>query len=55
VTGVTATGDQVFVEATGPYPAPSLTLFRHDLDAASLNGIDVRVSLVPASYQTVPK
>jgi len=55
VTGVTATGDQVFVEATGPAPAPSLNLLRHDLDAAGLNGLDVRVSLVPANYQTVPK
>jgi uncharacterized hydrophobic protein (TIGR00271 family) len=55
VTGVTATGDRVFVEATGPTPAPSLSLLRHDLDAAGLNGLDVRVSLVPASYQTVPK
>ena len=55
VTGVTSTGDQVLVEATGPTPAPSLTLLRHDLDAAGLNGLDVRVSLVPASYQNVPK
>jgi hypothetical protein len=55
LTGVTATGDQVLAEATGPNPAPSLTLLRHDLDAASLNGIDVRVSLVPASHHTVPK
>jgi uncharacterized hydrophobic protein (TIGR00271 family) len=51
----TASGGQVFVEATGPNPAPSLALLRHDLDAAGLNGIDVRVSLIPASYQTVPK
>ena len=55
VTGVTATGDQVLIEATGPNPAPSLPLLRHDLDAAGLNGLDVRVSLVPATYQPVPK
>jgi uncharacterized hydrophobic protein (TIGR00271 family) len=55
VTGVTASGDQVFVEATGPAPAPSLPVLRRDLDAAGLDGLDVRVSLVPASYKTVPK
>lgn len=55
VTGVTATGDQVFIEATGPNPAPGLTLLRHDLDAAGLDGLDVRVNLVPPSFQPVPK
>ena len=54
MTGVNATGDQVFVEATGPNPAPSLAALRHDLDAAGLNGLDVRVSLVPASYKPLP-
>jgi len=54
VTGVTATGDQVLVEATGPAPAPALAQLRRDLDAAGLNGLDVRVSLVPATYQPVP-
>ena len=53
--GVTATGDQVLIEATGPSPAPSLTLLRDDLDAAGLNGLDVRVNLVPATYQPLPK
>ena len=55
VAAVTATGDQVLVEATGPNPAPALSLLRHDLDAAGLNRLDVRVNLVPASYQPVPK
>jgi uncharacterized hydrophobic protein (TIGR00271 family) len=55
VTGVTATGDQVLIEATGPNPAPGLTLLRNDLDAAGLNGLDVRVSLVSAKYQLVPQ
>jgi hypothetical protein len=54
VTGVTATGDQVLIEATGPNPAPALTTLRHDLDAAGLNGLDVRVSLIPAIYRPVP-
>jgi uncharacterized hydrophobic protein (TIGR00271 family) len=55
VTGVTATGDQVFIEATGPNPAPGLTLLRNALDAAGLNGLNVRVSLTPANYLLVPK
>jgi uncharacterized hydrophobic protein (TIGR00271 family) len=54
VVGVTATGDQVLVEATGPNPAPGLALLRHDLNAAGLKGLNVRVSLVPASYQPLP-
>ena len=54
VTGVTATGDQVLIQATGPNPAPSLAALRQDLDAAGLNGLDVRVSLVPASYKPLP-
>ena len=55
VTGVTAAGDQVFIEATGPNPAPGLTVLRDDLDAAGLGGLDVRVNLVPARFQPVPK
>jgi len=55
VAGVTATGDQVLIETTGPNPAPSLTLLRRDLNAAGLDRLDVRVNLVPASYQPVPK
>jgi uncharacterized hydrophobic protein (TIGR00271 family) len=55
VVGVTATDGQVLVEATGPNPAPGLALLRRDLDAAGLNGLDVRVNLVPASYQPLPK
>jgi uncharacterized membrane protein len=55
VTGVTATGDEVLIEATGPNPAPGLTLLRHDLNAAGLDGLDVQVNLVPANYQPLPK
>ena len=54
VTGVTAIGDQVLVEATGPNPAPNLGVLRRDLDAAGLNGLDVRVSLVTAKYKPLP-
>ena len=54
VVGVTVTGDRVLVEATGPNPAPSLTMLRQDLNTAGLNGLNVRVSLVPASYQPLP-
>jgi uncharacterized hydrophobic protein (TIGR00271 family) len=55
VVGVTATGDQVLVDATGPSPAPDLAVLRQDLDAAGLAGLDVRVSLVTVSYQPLPK
>jgi hypothetical protein len=44
----------VLIQATGPNPAPSLPALRQDLDAAGLNGLDVRVSLVPASYKPLP-
>jgi uncharacterized hydrophobic protein (TIGR00271 family) len=55
VIGVTATGDRVLVNATGPGPAPDLAVLRQDLDAAGLAGLDVRVSLVTVSYQPLPK
>ncbi len=51
VVGVTASGDRVLVDATGPRPAPDLAVLRQDLDAAGLAGLDVRVSLVTVSYQ----
>jgi hypothetical protein len=51
VIGVTATGDRVLVDATGPNPAPDLAMLRQDLDAASLGGLDVWISLVTVSYQ----
>jgi uncharacterized hydrophobic protein (TIGR00271 family) len=54
VVGVTATGDRVLVDATGPSPAPDLAMLRQDLDAAGLAGLDVRVSLVTVSYQPLP-
>ena len=55
VLGVTARDDQVLIEATGPDPAPSLTLLRHDLNDAGLTGLDVQVDLVPDRYQPLPK
>jgi len=54
VVGVTATGDRVLVDATGPRPAPDLAVLRRDLDAAGLAGLDVRVSLVTVSYRPLP-
>jgi uncharacterized hydrophobic protein (TIGR00271 family) len=54
VTGVTAAGDQVLIEATGPSPAPGLSTLRQDLNDAGLKGLDVRISLVIAAYQNVP-
>ena len=47
--------DQLFLEGPGQTPPPASPCFRHDLNAAGLNGLDVRVSLVPASYQLVPR
>jgi len=55
VVGVSTKGDQVLVDATGPNPAPDLAVLRHDLDAAGLAGVDVRVSLVTVTYQPLPK
>ena len=55
VVGVTAKGEQVLVEATGPDPAPSLTQLRHELDTAGLTGFDVRVHLTVARYEPLPK
>jgi hypothetical protein len=55
VVGVTTTGDRVLADATGPRPAPDLAVLRRDLDAAGLAGLDVRVSLITASYQPLPK
>ena len=55
VLSVTATGDRVLVNATGPRPAPDLAVLRQDLDAAGLAGLDVRVSLVTVSYQPLPE
>ena len=54
VVGVNASGDQVLIEAIGPNPAPDLAVLRRDLDAAGLNGLHVRVSLVTASYKQLP-
>ena len=54
VVGVDASGDQVLIEAIGPNPAPGLAVLRRDLDAAGLNGLHVRVSLVNASYKQLP-
>ena len=54
VIGVTAAGDRVLVDATGPRPAPDLAVLRQDLDAAGLAGVDVRVNLVTVSYRPLP-
>ena len=55
VLAVIATDDRVLVDVTGPDPVPGLAVLRQQLDAAGLNGLDVRVSLVPVSYQPLPK
>jgi len=55
VLSVSARGDQVFVDVTGPPPGPDLLAFRDYLDAAGLSGLDVRVNMVPRQYTPVPK
>ena len=55
VASVTARGEQVLIEATGPSPAPSLAQLRRDLNAAGLTGLDVRVHLTADKYQSVPR
>ena len=54
VVGVTADGDRVFVEATGPAPEPDLTVLHQNLLAAGLSGVVVEVSLTPKSYTRLP-
>jgi uncharacterized hydrophobic protein (TIGR00271 family) len=54
VVGVTAEGDRVLVDATGPDPAPDLALLRKGLVTAGLSGVDVEVSLIPSTYTPVP-
>ncbi len=54
VSGVTADGNRVFVDATGPVPAPDLSVLHQQLVAAGLSGVDVEVSLTPKSYTDVP-
>jgi uncharacterized hydrophobic protein (TIGR00271 family) len=54
VVGVAVDRNRVLVDATGPEPAPQLSTFRQDLDAAGLGTLDVRVHLVPDSYIAVP-
>jgi uncharacterized hydrophobic protein (TIGR00271 family) len=54
VVGVTAQGDQVFVDVTGPRPKPDLAAFRQYLDSAGLSNLDVRVSRVVSNYAPVP-
>jgi uncharacterized hydrophobic protein (TIGR00271 family) len=54
VSGVTADGNKVFVDAIGPAPAPDLTVLHHDLVAAGLSGVEVEVSLTKRSYTSLP-
>jgi uncharacterized hydrophobic protein (TIGR00271 family) len=55
VVGVKARNNQIFVDATGPNPAPDLHLLRRDLDMAGLSSVNVLVSLIPSKYSPVPK
>ena len=55
VVGVTAEGDRVFVDATGPVPLARPDAFCTRTSwHAGLSGVDVEVSLTPKSYTRVP-
>lgn len=54
VLGVSDVGQQVLIDATGPSPTPSLLELRHDLDAAGLGTVDVRVQALAGRYTPVP-
>jgi uncharacterized hydrophobic protein (TIGR00271 family) len=54
VVGVRARGDRIFVDATGPNPAPDLHVLRKDLDVAGLASVKVLVSLIPSTYSPLP-
>ena len=54
VVAVSASGNQILIQATGPDPAPDTATLRQDLDDAGLSGVSARVSLAPATYQAVP-
>ena len=54
VVAVSASGNQILIRATGPSPAPDTATLRQDLDDAGLSSVPARVSLAPATYQTVP-
>jgi len=54
VTGVTATGDQVLIQATWPNPAPGLAALRHDLDGRRPERPRGAGQPDPASYKPLP-
>jgi len=54
VVAVSASGNQILIQATGPDPAPDTATLRQDLDDAGLSGVSARVSLAPATYQALP-
>jgi uncharacterized membrane protein len=54
VVGVTARSNRIFVDATGPNPAPDLHVLRRDLDSAGLSSVSVLVNLIPSKYSPVP-
>jgi uncharacterized hydrophobic protein (TIGR00271 family) len=55
VLGVKARGNRIFVDATGPNPAPDLHALRNDLDSAGLAGVNVMVNLIPSNYSPLPR
>ena len=55
ILAVTLRGEEAFIQATGPGPAPSPADLRDDLDAAGLNDVDVRLNLATLEYRPVTR
>jgi uncharacterized membrane protein len=55
ILGVTLRGEEAFIQATGPDPAPSPSDLRENLDAAGLKDVDARLSLAPLEYRSVTR
>jgi uncharacterized hydrophobic protein (TIGR00271 family) len=53
VLGVTSKGETILVDATGPFPKPNLSSLRHDLRAAGLGRVVVRVQFLTGRYVPV--
>ena len=51
---MTSAHDRVYVEATGPMPAPELRALRTDLDQAGLDDFEVLVHLEPDPFVPLP-
>lgn len=53
VTGVSTHGQQILIDATGPNPAPHLSVLRKNLHDAGLGAVPVAIDLMRARYTPV--